>query len=631
MTEGIEAIGARGTDDVRVGPSEEDIDDAREKALQARLRDNRHPLSNAEWQSTQRELVDIRHRREGRAYTAAKRVGGETADAQPSAGFVAAGSVGVSALIAAHSGILLTHGTSPRDPASMTRAELTIEITNRKSGIAAFKAPIAPPRAEVERLAALESELARRPLEAPLAPTAWHQRVDGPPLPKTPLPLGVAPHDMTTPVETLTRDQIVRQIDEMGAIAHSGARAPDALTAAAAMRLSSLQRRLAYLDATRAPTCDGIAPTYVDGVGSPPPDLTADRLIGLAELKGARFSDAEKQVLRTRFEQWKRAQCAATGADPTSYEMRQDPARSSFDGQRTGGVTIADRDAELSRRLAIIASVANNPLAALALARSWVTNESVEAAWRRTQLADSAAGAWAALAGTGQTARRFNTTEPTRVRLTAIPVRPTTLQKAQGSTNWESIAPFVGQPVSKGVPPGYSLVERGGRQILRRATADDARWPPLHVDRQGRIQVGPPQRLSVPGALRRALGLGPAHHQGHHVVPDQVVRDHPLFLEARRRPRPYNVDQKSNGAYLPDAPGYRVPNAPELPVHNGAHPKYTMLAVREANLVQQRLIERYGSLRNVPDDVLENATVVVEARMRKILSEWTTTTGERLE
>lgn len=56
-----------------------------------------------------------------------------------------------------------------------------------------------------------------------------------------------------------------------------------------------------------------------------------------------------------------------------------------------------------------------------------------------------------------------------------------------------------------------------------------------------------------------------------------------------------------------------------------------MLARSEANLVQQRLIERYGSLRNVPNDVLENATVVVEARMRKILGDWTTATGERLE
>lgn len=321
MTEGIEAIGARGTNDVRVGPCEEDIDDAREKALHARLRDNRQPLSNAEWQATNSELVAIRRRRETRAHAA----------------------------------------------------------TKRKAGIAAFRSLLAPPRTEVERLAALQAELVRTSREAAAPRTAWPSRVDGPPTAKTTLPLGVVPSDMTTPVEMLTREQVIRQIDETTTLVRSGVRVPDALSAAAAKRLGDLRRRLAFLDATRPPACDGATPTYVDGA-SPPRALTADRLIDLAESKGARFSEAEKQLLRTRFEEWKRAHCEATGTDPTSYEIRQDPTRSSFDGGKRGGVTIADRDADLSRRLAIIACVANNPLAALALARSWVTNECPERA-----------------------------------------------------------------------------------------------------------------------------------------------------------------------------------------------------------------------------------------------------------
>jgi hypothetical protein len=115
-------------------------------------------------------------------------------------------------------------------------------------------------------------------------------------------------------------------------------------------------------------------------------------------------------------------------------------------------------------------------------------------------------------------------------------------------------------------------------------------------------------------------------------VPDQVVRDHPLFDAARRRGRPpYDLDDAGNGAYLAESPADRVAGVSDtLPTHSGSHPRYSALATDEADDVLGRLVERYGSLDDVPPDMLSAAANEVQRRMRAHLSTWVSTFGDTL-
>lgn len=161
----IEAIGVRAGDDASVDASEEDIDAARGKVLEDRLKDHRHPLTNAEFCAIKSELREIRQRRDARAYAVTKGGGGDTGDAPKS--LAPMGGLGVATLLAVQSGVLLQGDPVPRDPAAMSPAQLVDAIANLKSGIAAFKPPLSPPKEATERLAVLEKELARRNIGGP--------------------------------------------------------------------------------------------------------------------------------------------------------------------------------------------------------------------------------------------------------------------------------------------------------------------------------------------------------------------------------------------------------------------------------------------------------------------------------
>jgi hypothetical protein len=110
------------------------------------------------------------------------------------------------------------------------------------------------------------------------------------------------------------------------------------------------------------------------------------------------------------------------------------------------------------------------------------------------------------------------------------------------------------------------------------------------------------------------------------------VRDHPLFDMARRRGRPpYDIDNPSNGVYLAESPADRVAGLSDnLPTHSGSHPTYNALATREADGVMARLLQRYGSLDNVPPDILTSAAHDVERRMQEQLRNWVRVYGGAL-
>ncbi len=85
------------------------------------------------------------------------------------------------------------------------------------------------------------------------------------------------------------------------------------------------------------------------------------------------------------------------------------------------------------------------------------------------------------------------------------------------------------------------------------------------------------------------------HHQGHHLIPDAVVRDHPLTQSAMKNGKPpYNLDEASNGIHLPsNNDGKAV--SPDLPLHNGSHPEWNKHAQQKLDTALNQLVQKYST------------------------------------
>jgi hypothetical protein len=214
---------------------------------------------------------------------------------------------------------------------------------------------------------------------------------------------------------------------------------------------------------------------------------------------------------------------------------------------------------------------------------------------------------------------------------TAMRLRP------QEAANWGELQGYVDKKLAEvGAPPGYVETTGAGGPGLRRVVADDARFAQLHVDGDGFIRRGAVPRVSngfetarsVDGILaRNGLTRRPPHHQAHHVVPDEIVRKHPLMREAHRRglfkpDAPENIallaERRANGI-VPD----KVPGLSEgLPRHQGAHPKYSKEVTDTANNLMEDLLRTYGAVDRIPDAVLSNAAARVRKEAWTILKNW---------
>lgn len=106
----------------------------------------------------------------------------------------------------------------------------------------------------------------------------------------------------------------------------------------------------------------------------------------------------------------------------------------------------------------------------------------------------------------------------------------------------------------------------------------------------------------------------PAHHDAHHLIPNEACRDHALAQKAMEQAG-YDPDRAKNGIALPESKAVKEAAHSDLPVHCGGHPQYNQLALTEGNSIMARLIDRYGSLDAVPDAVLRRAMSDWEKRM----------------
>ncbi|WP_233104100.1 AHH domain-containing protein [Haliangium ochraceum] len=213
------------------------------------------------------------------------------------------------------------------------------------------------------------------------------------------------------------------------------------------------------------------------------------------------------------------------------------------------------------------------------------------------------------------------------------------------AANWASVArDYVGKRlVDAGPPPGYTAYHVGGRSILRRTNADDALFARLSLDGDGIIRAGAPPRVRVSNPLRKAESVGellaqaghtarPPYHQAHHVIPDEVVRTHPLFRLARER-GVFDHDAPENIALLARSevrePG-RAPFVPEkvpglsegLPRHQGPHDNYSQLIMDIADDAKEAIGEQGLRLEDLSPEALQSLTYKVLRNSWQVLKAW---------
>ena len=200
--------------------------------------------------------------------------------------------------------------------------------------------------------------------------------------------------------------------------------------------------------------------------------------------------------------------------------------------------------------------------------------------------------------------------------------------------NWSGVAARVGQPWDGTAPAGYTVVRTAkGGQTLRRAVADDSKLVKLWVDKDGILRTGsPPRNLLTDGRKARELitagkGTIPAGVQVHHVIPEEVLREHPLFIAARKRGRPpYDVENPGN--LLPMASEAAARQAADeawdkalkaAPMHRGSHPQYSRMVRDVADEEWRTLRSRFPSEDAIPPEALTETALSVQEAMRQRL------------
>lgn len=218
------------------------------------------------------------------------------------------------------------------------------------------------------------------------------------------------------------------------------------------------------------------------------------------------------------------------------------------------------------------------------------------------------------------------------------------------------------------LPEQYTYFEtNSGKLKIRRKSgfgSDDNLVARLTIDDNGKIvrfTGAVSNRISKPGELRRILlaelGLDKLDgFQAHHIVPDAVVRDSPLFQLAVKYDL-YNIDSATNGRMLaqslerqreviknltPDQLaklGIDDIDNINVPVHNGSHGIYNELAMDTAREIYDDLIDNFPELMGSIDqiemtpelsDAIKTAAMDVEESMSDILNEWVKKNGEFL-
>jgi hypothetical protein len=187
---------------------------------------------------------------------------------------------------------------------------------------------------------------------------------------------------------------------------------------------------------------------------------------------------------------------------------------------------------------------------------------------------------------------------------------------------------FIGKKLSDLTPNQRKVLEQAyvidKNGVVRRRNVDDG-YTQLQIDNNGVIREGTgavSDRLSNPTQMRNnykaVYGNIPEGHQIHHLIPDSVVRDHELTQLAMKKAG-YNLDESSNLLAMPYT-GDALKNAKVQIAHLGSHPKWSNYVKSQLDEAVRKLEKKYGSLDNVPANVLRQEMKKLEKEFRDLLT-----------
>ncbi len=201
---------------------------------------------------------------------------------------------------------------------------------------------------------------------------------------------------------------------------------------------------------------------------------------------------------------------------------------------------------------------------------------------------------------------------------------------------------WIGKKWKKGdpLPEGYVSLEDGG--IRRGPGFREKNYVPLEV-KEGKLVVGTGgERISNPSVMNRNYKKGLAQdlevknpswskarlekevakevekNAVHHLIPDNVVQDHPLAQAARDVG--YDLDNSENLIGLPKSKSLTDIEAGEMG-HWTSHPQYDKIVKDELTKVQKLLEKKFGSLDKVPKQRLMDAMKNVEEKLQKLIED----------
>ena len=125
-------------------------------------------------------------------------------------------------------------------------------------------------------------------------------------------------------------------------------------------------------------------------------------------------------------------------------------------------------------------------------------------------------------------------------------------------------------------------------------------------------------RISKGHVYRKNAAPIPANHQVHHLIPDASAQQSQLAMEAIRRGQ-WEIDGRDNLQSLPSTQD-AYDKSPVKIRHRGSHGTWNRHAVDVLRDAETDLRQQYGSIQNVPDNVLEQTMNDVETDLRNDLN-----------
>jgi Domain of unknown function (DUF4157)/A nuclease family of the HNH/ENDO VII superfamily with conserved AHH len=208
--------------------------------------------------------------------------------------------------------------------------------------------------------------------------------------------------------------------------------------------------------------------------------------------------------------------------------------------------------------------------------------------------------------------------------------------------NWREVEPFLhGQ--AGDLPKGYHYREIKNAadevtqvQIVRRI-GDDLEMAPLQIGADGTLKVTSQvsNRISNPLAMAKnfaaAFGKVKSGYWIHHLIPDEVVRNHPLMKLAREK-LGYSLDRSSNLLGMADkvewaaieaGRGQKVGDGyTQAMGHWSSHTQYSKAIGERLDRIQIKLQERFGPLNKIPESQLPSFREELDTLLKRIEDEF---------